>query len=665
MVKLTHEDLANLNNQTSAVDTINANGALTEAAIENTLSRDGSTPNAMGADLDMNSYDVTNVDNLDATTATIGGFDFLDAFAGQANPRGDWETTTDYAKFDLVIESTKTYICVTANTSGTFNTDLGNGLWMLFNTPNDVLNTPELFTGDGDLTTFVLTKQPDGEQYILVFINGVKQKHDSFSLGASNRTITFTTAPPSGTNNIEVWYAAGSATGTTGATGASGPTGTVGGGIGMTWEENINDADQGAGKCWVNNATETDATVFYMDDLEALAGASINTLVDSWDDVTTSTIRGSLIISLNSDVTKFHQYDITGAVTSASTYSKIAVTSTVSSGAGNIPDGSAVTVHFSRTGDAGSGLASVVADTTPQLGGFLDSNNKFISNDQGANIASVAGDTNIWVNFDGNTVHITGTNAITDFGTPKVAGDKMWVIFDAAASVVDSSTITCVGNTNFQAAANDIALVYALTTSTFLFIPFPNTAASWRTLTGSLAATDTPVGQHTIWVPAGAMEVAASTAPATSNVVEIGTSLFAARTMDFGAANDEFAYFGILMPKSWNAGNLVCQFIWSTTSTNTGNCIWSLTPTSLGNSDLLTTGFSAQDTVTDAGLGTADDIHISPELTISTFAGTATKEDYLTFEVSRDAAVSGDTFSGIARLHGIRIHYTTDTGSDT
>ena len=128
----------------------------------------------------------------------------------------------------------------------------------------------------------------------------------------------------------------------------------------------------------------------------------------------------------------------------------------------------------------------VVDDTTPQLGGFLDTNGKFISMSQGTAIASVAGDTNIWTNFDGNTVHITGTNAITDFGTPKQAGDHMWVIFDAAASVVDSGTITVAGNTNYQAAANDLALVYALTTSTFLFMPFPNSGSSPVAASGGL-----------------------------------------------------------------------------------------------------------------------------------------------------------------------------------
>ena len=146
----------------------------------------------------------------------------------------------------------------------------------------------------------------------------------------------------------------------------------------------------------------------------------------------------------------------------------------------------------------------VVDDTTPQLGGFLDANSKFISLSQGAAIASVAGDTDIWAGVDGNTIHITGTNAITDFGTPKNAGDHMWLIFDAAASVVDSGTITVAGNTNYQAAANDLALVYALTTSTFLFMPFPNSGGSPVAASGGLEdAGGNVVGMENIRTTAG------------------------------------------------------------------------------------------------------------------------------------------------------------------
>jgi hypothetical protein len=142
---------------------------------------------------------------------------------------------------------------------------------------------------------------------------------------------------------------------------------------------------------------------------------------------------------------------------------------------------------LSPLGNAPGDMSDLTDDTTPQLSGFLDANSQFISHSQGANIASVAGDTNIWA-FDGNTVHITGANAITDFGTPKSAGNFMWLIFDAAASVVDSATITVAGNTNYQAAANDLALVYALTTSTFLFMPFPNSGGSPVASSGGLTS---------------------------------------------------------------------------------------------------------------------------------------------------------------------------------
>lgn len=78
MAKLTTSDLTSLTNQTSAITTINANMTLIETAVENTLSRDGTSPNAMGADLDMNSNDILNLQSLTVptliatTTLTVG-----------------------------------------------------------------------------------------------------------------------------------------------------------------------------------------------------------------------------------------------------------------------------------------------------------------------------------------------------------------------------------------------------------------------------------------------------------------------------------------------------------------------------------------------------------------------------------------------------------------
>ena len=178
-----------------------------------------------------------------------------------------------------------------------------------------------------------------------------------------------------------------------------------------------------------------------------------------------------------------------------------------------------------------------------------------------------------------------------------------------------------------------------------------------------LVSTLTPIGQHTIWVPAGAMEAAVTTAAAASNAVEIGTSLFAARTMDFAMGADDFCYFGIQMPKSWDAGVLVCQFVWSATGTTANTVLWGIAATSLGNDEVLTTAFASPTlAAADTNSTTADDLMVSAEVSL-TVGSSPTAEDYVIFEVSRD--VSGDTLAEDARLHGIKIHYTIDAGSDT
>lgn len=60
MSKITLTNLVNLENQTTAVSAINANNAVLTTALNNTLSRDGTSPNPMGASLDMNNYQVLN-----------------------------------------------------------------------------------------------------------------------------------------------------------------------------------------------------------------------------------------------------------------------------------------------------------------------------------------------------------------------------------------------------------------------------------------------------------------------------------------------------------------------------------------------------------------------------------------------------------------------------
>ena len=53
-----------------------------------------------------------------------------------------------------------------------------------------------IFAGDGSDTTFTLSNAPDDENNLMVFIDGVYQAHDSFSV--SGTTLTFSTAPANG-----------------------------------------------------------------------------------------------------------------------------------------------------------------------------------------------------------------------------------------------------------------------------------------------------------------------------------------------------------------------------------------------------------------------------------------------------------------------------------
>lgn len=84
MTKLTLSDVNNiLGNPTSAQTTINNNNTLIEQAIENTLSRDGSTPNTMSADIDMDGNDLLNVGVISAESLAIAGSeDFLGLIQG-------------------------------------------------------------------------------------------------------------------------------------------------------------------------------------------------------------------------------------------------------------------------------------------------------------------------------------------------------------------------------------------------------------------------------------------------------------------------------------------------------------------------------------------------------------------------------------------------------
>lgn len=82
MSKITLTNLANLQNETTAVNAINANNATLTTALDNTLSRDGTSPNQMGATLDMNSNQIINLPQPFTNNSPLRLQDLVDFVGG-------------------------------------------------------------------------------------------------------------------------------------------------------------------------------------------------------------------------------------------------------------------------------------------------------------------------------------------------------------------------------------------------------------------------------------------------------------------------------------------------------------------------------------------------------------------------------------------------------
>jgi hypothetical protein len=115
MAKLTLTDVAS---GYDSATTVAANNALVEAAVENTLSRDGTAPNTMSADLDLNSNKVTNVtDGTNAQDAVTKSQ--LDAVvAAAATQLGDITdvTITGASKGDILVFNGTAWVDLTVGT---------------------------------------------------------------------------------------------------------------------------------------------------------------------------------------------------------------------------------------------------------------------------------------------------------------------------------------------------------------------------------------------------------------------------------------------------------------------------------------------------------------------------------------------------------------------
>lgn len=123
---------------------LNNNFEALQNGFDNTLSLDGSTPNAMSADFDLNDNDILNAGTVNTDVLKVAGVQVTDA-TYVPEWEGEWTTSTSYVVNDLVRQDGNVYICLEAHTSGTFSTDLAASKWELFASKGSA------GTGTGDL----------------------------------------------------------------------------------------------------------------------------------------------------------------------------------------------------------------------------------------------------------------------------------------------------------------------------------------------------------------------------------------------------------------------------------------------------------------------------------------------------------------------------------
>ncbi len=170
-------------------------------------------------------------------------------------------------------------------------------------------------------------------------------------------------------------------------------------------------------------------------------------------------------------------------------------------------------------------------------------------------------------------------------------------------------------------------------------------------------------GKETMWIPASAM-YATTTNGAAAAQVETTALRPDMKVMDFADSADDHAQFSVAFPKSWNEGTITYQCFWTPSTTNTGNCVFGLQGVACGDSDTIDVAFGTAVNITDAGIGTVEDQQVSAESSAVTIAGSPAVDQQTYFQIFRDANAGADTYTGVARLLGIKIFFTTDAAND-
>ena len=170
-------------------------------------------------------------------------------------------------------------------------------------------------------------------------------------------------------------------------------------------------------------------------------------------------------------------------------------------------------------------------------------------------------------------------------------------------------------------------------------------------------------GLETIWVPAAAMYPSTTNGADAEQIETTANSRPDLKVFDFDASAKQTTQFSVAFPKSWNEGTITYQCFWTPSTTNTGNCLFRLSAVSVADGATIDVTFGTEVEITDAGVGTVEDQQVSAVSGAVTVKSAAV-DTQTYFKFAREAGAGGDTFTGEARVLGIKLFFTTDAAND-
>lgn len=165
---------------------------------------------------------------------------------------------------------------------------------------------------------------------------------------------------------------------------------------------------------------------------------------------------------------------------------------------------------------------------------------------------------------------------------------------------------------------------------------------------------------RTIVIPAGSMSPTTTSGCAAVATVEAGTNDVDYKVLDFDTTTVESAWTLFQMPNSWDGGTITFQPVW-TAASGSGTVCFGLKGRAFADDDAIDQAYGTEQTSTDT-LITAGDIHIGPESSAITLAGTPAGGQVVQLKITRQTG--SDTLGVDARLIGIRLLYKVAKYSD-